>query len=58
MASCGYRVSLNPTTQTLSAAEARCPQETGAVLRRRAGREVLYWRTPLGDALAAPAGSG
>jgi DNA-binding transcriptional ArsR family regulator len=25
----------------------------GAVLRRRAGREVLYWRTSLGDALAA-----
>lgn len=27
----------------------------GAVLRRRAGREVLYWRTSLGDALAASA---
>jgi DNA-binding transcriptional ArsR family regulator len=27
--------------------------ETGTVLRRRAGREVLYWRTSLGDALAA-----
>jgi DNA-binding transcriptional ArsR family regulator len=27
--------------------------DTGAVLRRRAGREVLYWRTSLGDALAA-----
>jgi DNA-binding transcriptional ArsR family regulator len=25
----------------------------GAVLRRRAGREVLYWRTSLGDSLAA-----
>ena len=25
----------------------------GAVLRRRAGREVLYWRTALGDSLAA-----
>ena len=31
--------------------------EAGAVLRRRAGREVLYWRTSLGDTLAAsPAG--
>ena len=29
--------------------------EGGAVLRRRAGREVLYWRTSLGDALAASA---
>ena len=28
--------------------------EAGAVLRWRAGREVLYWRTSLGDALAAP----
>jgi DNA-binding transcriptional ArsR family regulator len=27
--------------------------DTGAVLRRRAGRDVLYWRTSLGDALAA-----
>jgi len=27
--------------------------EAGAVLRRRAGREVLYWRTSLGDTLAA-----
>jgi len=26
--------------------------DTGTVLRRRAGREVLYWRTFLGDALA------
>lgn len=29
--------------------------EAGAVLRRRAGREVLYWRTSLGDVLAASA---
>jgi DNA-binding transcriptional ArsR family regulator len=29
--------------------------EAGAVLRRRAAREVLYWRTSLGDALAASA---
>ena len=28
-------------------------QEAGAVLRRRAGREVLYWRTSLGHELAA-----
>lgn len=27
--------------------------DSGAVLRRRAGREVLYWRTSLGDLLAA-----
>jgi hypothetical protein len=27
--------------------------EAGVLLRRRAGREVLYWRTPLGDALIA-----
>jgi DNA-binding transcriptional ArsR family regulator len=29
--------------------------DAGSVLRRRAGREVLYWRTSLGDALAASA---
>jgi DNA-binding transcriptional ArsR family regulator len=27
--------------------------DAGAVLRRRAGREVLYWRTSLGDSLVA-----
>ncbi|SCG37328.1 transcriptional regulator, ArsR family [Micromonospora echinaurantiaca] len=27
--------------------------DAGAVSKRRSGREVLYWRTPLGDALAA-----
>jgi DNA-binding transcriptional ArsR family regulator len=27
--------------------------DAGAVLRRRSGREVLYWRTPLGDSLTA-----
>ena len=31
--------------------------EAEAVLRRRAGREVLYRRTPLGDGLAASGGS-
>jgi DNA-binding transcriptional ArsR family regulator len=32
--------------------------DSGAVLRRRAGREVLYWRTPLGDSLAAAGDPG
>jgi hypothetical protein len=27
--------------------------DAGALLRRRSGREVLYWRTPQGDTLAA-----
>ena len=30
--------------------------EAGLVLRRRAGREVLYWRTGLGDSLIATTG--
>ncbi|GGR70599.1 DNA-binding transcriptional ArsR family regulator [Nocardioides luteus] len=28
--------------------------DAGAVMRRRAGREVLYWRTALGEELAGP----
>ncbi|GAA1879225.1 ArsR/SmtB family transcription factor [Lapillicoccus jejuensis] len=32
--------------------------DSGLVLRRRAGREVLYWRTAIGDGLAATRGRG
>jgi DNA-binding transcriptional ArsR family regulator len=32
--------------------------DAGIVIHRRSGRDVLYWRTPLGDALIAADGAG